>query len=315
MLAKPFDVAVIGNNTRDVMFYDSSGEFLRPRKKNGGVTELCFEYGSKIPIDRTWFTFGGGGANAAVNFAHQGWKTTLITAVGDDDAGQSVIDHLHERRVDTGWLEIHEGKMTGFSFILTAGRAREHVIFLYRGANEALQGAASRLAKIKPRWWYIAQLSPPVWRKTLDVIFARPGKKAWNPGSKQLAAGKKALAPYLAQTTVLGLNYAEAAELVGKRGSVVMLAKALRAMGPQIVIITQGTAGADADDGQKVYHQAAVEVKGVADTTGVGDAFHSTFVAVYDRTKNITRALAAAAKNSAAVTTKIGAQEGLKKMI
>ena len=50
-------------------------------------------------------------------------------------------------------------------------------------------------------------------------------------------------------------------------------------MGPEVIIITSGKRGADAYDGSKYYHQDVIREKRRKDTTGVGDAFGSTFIA------------------------------------
>ena len=77
-------------------------------------------------------------------------------------------------------------------------------------------------------------------------------------------------------------------------------------------MITNGKNGADAYNGKKFYHQDIVKEKAKMDTTGVGDAFGSTFVAglnLYDG--DIQKSMRLAVKNTSHVIAKQGAQNGL----
>lgn len=323
MLSKRYDIVTIGSATRDTMFTDDTAQFLFTPADPTRQASLCFEYGAKIPIDRVTTTFGGGAVNSAVNAAVQGWRSAAVVAVGDDEIGAAVRANLRRRGVDDRWVVTAHGQATGFSFILTAGRAHEHVIFVHRGANEALTAHHPPFTKLAARWWYVSALPSRGWEKLLVAVLARPGQTFWNPGARQIALGATRLAPYLSQVTVLGLNRDEATELYlhGRPRpktppSVGQLLRGLQKLGPQYVVITSGNRGADAYDGKKIYHQKAVGGKRVVDTTGVGDAFHSTFVMALDASGgDVRRALALAAKNSGAVTTKIGAQNGLVKVV
>ena len=90
------------------------------------------------------------------------------------------------------------------------------------------------------------------------------------------------------------------------------LLKAIHAYGPKIVVVTNGQHGADAYDGETFYHQDILKEKKRLDTTGVGDAFGSTFTAglkLYEG--DIQKAMRLSVKNTASVIAKQGAQNGL----
>ncbi len=159
---------------------------------------------------------------------------------------------------------------------------------------------------------------------TLKNIFSgKKAKIAWNPGNIQIGAGVGKLSPFLKETEVLCLNKDEAIELVvshkdyKKKDNKFLnntrnLLKILKEMGPSIVVVTRGKDGADCYDGDKFYHQDSLAKKIKVDTTGVGDAFNSSFVAGLEIYKgDIKKALRLGAKNSASVITKQGAQNGL----
>lgn len=327
MFSKKFDFITVGGATRDFMFYDPAAKFIFTPDDLTRQKSLCFEYGAKIELEKTFFTFGGGAANAAVNLAWQGFKTSIVSSVGGDENGTAIINNLAAHKVAVKQVQKPAKKLSGFSFILTAGSDQEHAAFLYRGANNDLILTDRMIKKIKTRAYYVSSLSGSNWRSVLSAAFSAEAKIFWNPGARQLAVGWRGLKDYLAKTYVLALNKDEATELAlslpggknfgAKVKQVKFLLKVLQQVGPQIVVITSGRAGADVYDGQTFYHQAAGKQKKPAvDTTGVGDCFHSTLAAVLIKQPGeIKRALAAAAKNSASLTAQVGAQNGLIKVV
>jgi len=212
---------------------------------------------------------------------------------------------------------------TGFSFLLV-GQSNEHICFSNRGASDELRitNYELRIAE-NAKWLYLTSLSG-AWQQTLNKIFSVRGAKiAWNPGHRQIIGGVKVLKKYLRRTACLIVNKDEAIELAlsdkkyknksaAYSNNVKNLLAALIAFGPKVVVITSGRQGADARLGDKIYHQPVINEKRRVDTTGVGDAFGSSFIAgleLFDG--DIKKALVLAAKNSAAEIGEQGAQNGL----
>ncbi|MBI5621590.1 carbohydrate kinase family protein [Candidatus Falkowbacteria bacterium] len=328
MFRKKYDFVVIGAATRDYMFYDRAAKFLFTPADPTRQRSLCFEYGAKVSLDETYVSNGGGAANAAVNLALQGFRTAAVVRLGDDEAGREILKNFAAHEVDTRLVQRDEKAMTGFSFVLTAGQEQEHVIFTNRAANNRLTVSPQTLQQFKAPWIYLSSLSGPSWRKIFETVFSAPANIAWNPGSQQLLAGTAALKKYLGRTAVLALNQDEAIGLVksspagqelpaSRFSNVRFLLKTLQAFGPKVVVITRGKAGANAYDGRTYYYQKIVSAqRKVVDTTGVGDCFNSTFVGGLVRfSGDIQRSLGAAIANGASLITKIGAQQGLKKVL
>jgi ribokinase len=102
--------------------------------------------------------------------------------------------------------------------------------------------------------------------------------------------------------TVGGGNHADVHDLINH----------LHALGPKIVVVTDGPKGAYASDGPNrfkmpLYPDPAEPI----DRTGAGDAFASTFVAALARGMSLEDALRWAPINSMSVCQKVGAQAGL----
>lgn len=314
-----YDIVTVGGATEDFSFYTHEGRLIEESKAGQLIKQIAFDYGAKIGIDRVYSTFGGGAANTAVNLAGLGFKTAAVLALGDDERGREVINNLRRKKVATALVKQIKGDTSGFSFIVI-NKNNERIIFSHRGANTELRLGAKDLAAIKSSGWvYIASLSGKYWQSDLKKIFSLPRvRKIWNPGQTQLAGGRKQIAKFLEQTDIFCLNKDEALELVvassvsTKKMDIKKLLLLIQSWGPKMVVITNGRQGADLYDGARFYHQAIVQKQKRRDTTGVGDAFHSSFWAGLELYRgDIKRALRLAVLSTASVVSKVGAQNGL----
>lgn len=315
-----YDFITIGGAAEDITFYTSEGVLIDNKKDLTKQKLLAFEYGAKIKIDKSFSGFGGGAANAAVCFSRLGFKSACLCAVGDDDRGQRILDNFKREGVDTALTKQVKNFATGFSFLLV-GPDNEHICFSNRAANDQLAITNYELRIMeKAKWIYLTSLSGK-WQANLAKIFSVRGPKiAWNPGHRQIITGVKALEQYLKKTACLIVNKDEAVELAlsDKKNSALNLnnqknlLRALKSCGPEITVITNGRQGADALANGKIYHQPIVKEKQRVDTTGVGDAFGSSFIAGLELYGgDIKKSLLLAAKNSAAEVSEQGAQNGL----
>ncbi len=318
-----YEIITIGGATRDIAFLTDEGILIDNHRDVLRQKLLAFEYGAKIKIDRFHNLFGGGAANAAVNFAKSGFKAACLARVGADDNGREIIDNLRRQQVITKLIVPDKQKDSGLSFILVAAGG-ERIIFTNRSANNDLQISARESSVLaQAKWLYLASLSGE-WLPAAKRIFSLPHPRiAWNPGTAQFKAGWKKLTPFLKRTDVFCINKDEAIELVlsdsryqGKSPGFLNSAKnlllALKEMGPKLVLITSGLNGADAYDGEKFYHQDILKEKKRVDITGVGDVFNSSFVAGLELARgDIKKALYLGARNTASKIAHFGAQSGL----
>ncbi|MFA4942167.1 MAG: PfkB family carbohydrate kinase [Patescibacteria group bacterium] len=318
------DILTIGGATEDFSFYTHEGLLLEGKSDVLHQKMIAFEYGAKIGIDRVYSTYGGGAANTAVNLSGLGFGVAAVLAVGDDERGRNIINNLKQRKVSTDLVKVVKGGSTGFSFIVI-NKNNERIIFSNRGANAQLRlGAKDLVALKKSKWAYIASLSGPYWLEDLRQIFSVSSvKKIWNPGETQLSGGFKKISQFLKQTDIFCVNQDEAMELVLSTGkyqtndfkflnNVKNLLTVIKSFGPKMVIITSGKNGANFYDGNNFYRQAIIKNQKRLDTTGVGDAFHSSFLAGIEMYNgDIKKAMLLGAYNTAAVISEIGAQNGL----
>jgi D-glycero-beta-D-manno-heptose-7-phosphate kinase len=77
------------------------GDFVADAFQYGEITRVSREAPVLILRHRETHIVPGGGANAANNFAAMGARVIPITAVGDDDPGNRLVDSFREQLIDT----------------------------------------------------------------------------------------------------------------------------------------------------------------------------------------------------------------------
>lgn len=320
-----YDFITIGGATRDISFFTDQGVFIKNKQDVLRQELLAFEYGAKIKVDKFHYNYGGGAANAAICLAKLSLKTACLTSIGADENGRLIIKNLKDHKIDTRFVKIQKNEESASSFILIAPSG-ERIIFGSRGANRQLRIEKTDAALFSQTTnIYLASLSGQ-WLKNLKTIFSfvKPNgpKVYWNPGGAQFRAGLAKLAPFLKKTEVFALNKDEAIEFVltspqhkkmshRELNDVNNLLEIIYTFGPRVVVITMGANGVAAYDGVKVYRHDIVKNKKIVDTTGIGDAFNSSFAAGYSEYRDVNRALLLALHNSAAKISHLGAQNGL----
>lgn len=267
--------------------------------------------GSKVDIDRLSYEVGGGGTNAAVEFARHGHESIYFGNIGHDAAGESVLACLDKEGVDTSYVTYAPHKSTGCSVILLDIKSGERTILTHRGASATFDNLdAGDLARIQPDWLYVTSL-----RGDMDTLlrFFETAKELgckvmFNPGNLELSEKKK-LIGLLDLVDVLLVNKKEAAEIVP--GTILTEPVSRLHNYVPTVIITDGSMGAIATDGVKTYRFGIYEDLKVKDTTGAGDAFGSGFLAHFAAGHSFRDSLTYASANSTFVVTKLGAKAGL----
>ncbi len=320
---KKFDILTIGGATEDYALHTDEGVLIKNSEDVLRQRLLGFEYGAKINITKTNLSFGGGAANASVAASLLGLKSACLAAVGHDGRGERIIKNLERKKVNASLVRGVKGTDSGLSFLLV-GNDHEHIVFSSRGANSFLKINGRDLKNCNlSKWLYLTSLSGE-WEDALKNVFkTKNAAIAWNPGHVQLKAGVKKIGKYLKKTGVLIVNKDEAIELAVsdkkfKRkpeeflNEMDNLLSILKSFGPKIVVITNGKFGAHAFDGKINYFQPVEQEKKKVDTTGVGDAFGSSFISGLILYKNdIKKALHLGARNTASAIGHEGAQNGL----
>lgn len=168
-----------------------------------------------------------------------------------------------------------------------------------------------------PKWIYLSSLrqgSEGFHDALAAYIKLHPEiQLAFQPGTYQMRMGVEKLKDLYTATSVFICNKEEAARILNSENHEIRaLLDGLHALGPKIVVITDGPLGAYvSENGNYWFMPPYPDPKPPYERTGAGDAFSSTFVAGLIKTGDVRTAMRWAPINSMSVVQSVGAQEGL----
>ncbi|MBP6908648.1 MAG: carbohydrate kinase family protein [Candidatus Pacebacteria bacterium] len=271
---------------------------------------LSMRFGDKIPYESAEICYAvGNSPNAAVSASRLGVSSYLMSYQGDDQIGKENLESLARDGVRTDYMQIVKGLPSNYHYVLWYDVERtilvKHTEFPYSFPTDIPE----------PKWIYLSSLASNSTAYHLEIaeyLKQHPSVKlAFQPGTFQMKLGIETLKDIYAHTEVFFCNYEEAQRILKtEEKDKIKLMENLRALGPKIVVMTDGIKGAYAYDGtdawfMPVYPQEPFE------RTGAGDAFASTFTTALLLEKTIPEALMWAPINSMSVVLQVGAQKGL----
>ena len=273
---------------------------------------LSVPFGSKPPYDEAeTVTSVGPSPNAAVSIARLGLRVGLMSWLGDDKVSKDSLAYLSKEKIDTVPVISSRGAKSSVYYVLRYGADRTILVkneaYTYRWITP----------KTKPDWIYLSLLSPDSWsfhQDLADYLEANPNIAfAFQPGTFHFKWGAEKLKRLYGRAHIVVMNREEAVDVTkGPYDSVHELAERLHALGPKIVVITDGPNGSYASyDGKLVQVPNYPDPAPPLDRTGAGDAFASTIVAALALGQPVDIALTWAPINSMSVVQKLGAQAGL----
>lgn len=259
---------------------------------------------------------GGKGANQAVAARRLGVPASFVGAVGSDEFGASLRDHLDAEGVDLSSM-VTTGGPTGVALITVDAQAKS-TITVAPGANRRLTAGDLESLRdlLTPSSVLLMQLEIPV---ATCVAAARIAREAGAPvllnGAPIGSAGPAGLEELLALTDLLIVNETEALHLLAGRDAPPgqdwpALAGELTASGPAGVIVTLGEAGAVVADSGDAFAVPPYPVRAV-DTVGAGDAFCGAVAAALAERRPLAEAVRRGCAAGALATTSLGAQSSL----
>jgi sugar/nucleoside kinase (ribokinase family) len=238
--------------------------------------------GELVMADNLLLTLGGCAANAAVDLAKMGVKTTVLGRVGDDIFGRVVLEMLREQGVETSGIRVSPGAATSQTLIVNVANEDRRFIHTF-GANAEFSAADIppelvrtcrvlyvggyllmpnlRQEELLPLFQLARQSGA---RTVLDVAIPRPGDHL---------SRLERLLPYV---DVFLPNNTEAEQITGERDPV-RQAEKFHKMGVETAVITLGGEGA-------VLVAAGVRLRAGAfsvpfvDASGGGDAFDAGYI-------------------------------------
>lgn len=274
--------------------------------------ELCMRFGDKIPYKEEVSIYGEGNSiNAAHAAQRLGLKTAVITNIGNDDLGDKCLKHLNKTGIETSGIVVHKNKKTNHNFVLRYKEDRT-ILVHHNEYNYSLP----KNFKISAKWIYLSSLSKnslEFHSEIVNFLKRNPETKiAFQPGTFQIKLGAEKLAELYKMSEIFFCNKEEAQKILNTNETEISkLLEMMRALGPKIVVITDGPTGAYVFDGiKKIYGPMFPDIAPPVERTGAGDAFASTFTTALILGYDIEKALRWAPVNSMSVVQYVGAQAG-----
>lgn len=252
---------------------------------------------------------GGKGANQAVAVARSGVDARLVASIGDDLAGDLVMEELASFGVDTELITIHTDHHTGHGYTFVAGDRSVRTVVV-PGANvrtgvEAVRDVADRLQTAA-----VLLLQGEVGRETVEetirMAASWPVRVVLDPAP--VVTIDPDLYRYL---DVLVLNESEAAALCGVEVThdvheIEDMAVELAGHGPSVVV-SVGPNGAVVAAPRRPVEFILAGATEVVDPAGAGDAFVGVLAAGIAKGFGVQEATEAAVREATRTVARQGA--------
>lgn len=303
-----YDFVAIGDITTDCFIKLKDAEELMDH----GTRELCVRFADKVPFEEAIEVRAvGNAANAAVSAARIGLSSALIARVGDDQNGANCRETLKGQGVADEYVETQPGLPTNYHYVLWFGAERTILVkqtkFTY--AMPAFQ--------TPPKYLYLTSLGESAREFHHEVaryVSEHPETKlVFQPGTFQIKIGAEELKDVYAATELFFCNKEEAQIILKtKEADIKKLMEGVRALGPKIVVITDGPNGSNILDESGAWHVPMYpDPAPPVSRTGAGDATASTTAAFIMLGLSPREALLRGVINAASVVQGVGAQTKL----
>ena len=231
---------------------------------------------------------GGAVLNTAVALGRLGVPTGLITGLSSDPFGLMIKTALAASRVSTAHA-VHNDRNTTLAFVhLENGQAT----YSFYDDNTATRKITTADLKTLPDdteaifFGGISLCNPPDADTLVEMALAQPADKLVmiDPNIRPNFITDKTvyssrLKSLLVRADIVKLSDDDINWLIEGNASLVEKGHAVLAMGPKLLLLTQGSSGATAlIKGRKPVHVAATKVE-IIDTVGAGDTFNAACLA------------------------------------
>ncbi|WP_319265021.1 carbohydrate kinase [uncultured Draconibacterium sp.] len=257
---------------------------------------------------------GGAPMNVALHLNAIGLDAAIASSVGDDEAGQQLIDFLRNAKVDTSLVQtdkklptsevlVHLDKNNNASYEICEPVAWDNIQL-----NDDLSKKAKNSGLII--YGSLASRNKTT-RETLLNLLDNDALKLIDVNLRQPYDKQEVLEQLLAKSDIVKLNDDELRTFAGWNGIKSETEKELikwfvQHYKVEMLCVTRGEKGAAMFYENKLYEHPGFKVNAV-DTVGAGDAFLAGLVAAFLQNKPASNALTFACATGAFVASKAGA--------
>lgn len=272
------------------------------------VEQYPKEDGSTHILDIDDSQGGGAMATAMVAASRLGATTGIYANLGDDEAGNKILNGLEKDGVYTGLVNRISGGRSSTSYVMVNPENGSRTKFPYHDQLPNLEWSDNFIESLKKS--KILHLDGTQYTNALAA--ARLAKKlgitiSLDACSMQADNGKNLELASLADILITNEKYpCRVTEEDTMEKALLKFAQ----MGPSVVAATMGSRGCLYVKDGEVKHLPAFKVKAI-DTTGAGDTFHGAFLSCWLRDKDIEHCLRFASAAAALKCEKQGGRAGI----
>jgi len=272
---------------------------------NLGIVESYPQLDQRVRMNDFLRQGGGEVATALVTLARLGAKVSFVGKVGDDESGEFICKEFIQEGVDISQLVKEKGKMSLTAFCIIDRKSGKRTIFWYKNLsplklneidpNFLCQGKILHLDAHEPETAYDAA---SYFRQHTEGRKIVLDIDDWDEQREKLVN----LTDVLIGSETFARNF--------HSSNPIFALERIAALGPQIVILTQGEKGCLGKVGNETFQVPGYHID-VIDTTGCGDVFHGAFVFGLLKDWDISYTARFANAVAALKCTKLGGRTGI----
>ncbi len=274
-----------------------------------GNKKVTLNLGDKVPSDIKKLALGGNGANVAVGLTRLEVPTTFYTYLGSDILSREIEESLTKEGVA---LVAERGKLQNAPLHIILDFDSDRVILSH---YEKADHGFSYSSRDNLDYIFLNSIAEPwedAYQKVYDFAATNNIPFALSLGSRQLDDLNDLIYKMVKSTKIFFSNLEEAAIILKtEEKNIKKLLTGVKALGPEIVSITDGANGAYAIDANNNIFKINPAPSDGKEKTGAGDAYAAAFFAAIMHGAGVPKAMLWGTLNSAGVMEQIGAQTGL----
>lgn len=276
------------------------------------------EINSSINRTKNYHRFlGGSPTNVAVNASRLGLNSLLVATCGEDGLGDYAVRKLKANNVDTSCIRKTNKSPTSVIFISKSTTTPEFIPFRqadYEIKESQLPDSILSQAKIFHTTCFALSKNPA--RQTIlnrskrakelglklsiDINFS---EKIW-PNREE---AKSVIKDYLSNDPLVKVSEDDCYRLFTESKSEDFIFDYFHKLGAKTICLTKGSKGVSVSDiNQGLIFQEAIQIDGIMDTTGAGDAFWTGFLFAQIENKNLEDSITIAQKLAAIKLQNVG---------
>jgi fructokinase len=301
-----FDLISIGNISIDLFFKGDSLTFKDNR--------FQLAVGGKYFSSYFYESVGGGGANVAIGVQKHGLKTAVLGKIGNNAFKRMIIDKLENAHVSTQLCHF-ENDYFNISVILLSKKGERSIVHHTSPHHQIIKHDSDYHDLVKTKAVYLGNLPDVSLTERVCLLHELKQHNVitfLNLGVSDCRRKKDQIEMLLQKTDVLIINGHEFAEMVKAPYKDIhfhddIISWYMPFLQTKLVVVTEGRSGSYAYYYGRIYHQKAIAVEEIIDTTGAGDGFTAGFISKFIKSSDIEKSLESGAHYASKILQRIGA--------